>query len=241
MASIYNVGSKVDLRLVKNVETSNGIEKNYRTYKSKIFDILDDKQLKLAMPIEGRNVILLPLEETFEIFFYTPNGLYQAKGKVVSRLKENKLFTMIFELTTGIEKNQRREYFRYNCTIDVKYCPLTDYESTLMVEEEIEEVRGKRLDWKKGIIVDISGGGVRFTSGDEFSKGSYVMCKFTITYKRPRELCTIVKIIASEKKENRSDVYENRAMYITMSPDETEEIVRYIFEEERKSQKNRKS
>lgn len=242
MANIFKVGNKVDLRVVKREQTSNATERNYRTYKSKIYDILEDNKLKLAMPIEGGNVILFPLEQEFEIFFYTTNGLYQSKGKVIDRLKENNIFVLVIELTAPVEKNQRREYFRYSCTIDIKYDIVSEYESTLILQEEIEDARGKKIVWKKGIIVDISGGGIRFTSDEEFTRNSYVLCRFTlIINNRMKEFCTVTKIISSQKIENRNGQYESRAKYISMSPEETEEVVRYIFIEERKSQKNRKS
>jgi c-di-GMP-binding flagellar brake protein YcgR len=242
MTNIINVGNKVDLRVMKHEQTSVGIENNYRTYKSKIFDIIDDNTIKLAMPIEGGNVKLLPLEQIFEIFFYTTNGLYQSKGKIINRLKENNIFVMIFEMTTPIQKNQRREYFRYNCTIDVKYCKISEYESSLILVEEIEDVRNKKIVWEKGFIVDISGGGIRFTSSGEFNKNSYVLTKFNIVINhRMKEFCVVTKIISSEKIVNRNDQYENRGKYISMSPEETEQVVHYIFDEERKSRRNRKS
>lgn len=242
MSDVYNLGNKVDLRIVKFDETSAGRVKKFRTYKSKIYDILDENKLKLAMPIERGNVILLPTNQEYEIFFYTTNGLYQAQGKVIDRLKENNIFVFIFELTTSVKKNQRREYFRYSCTIDVKYCVVTEHESSLIYEEEIEDVRGRKLEWMDGIIADISGGGMRFTSSEEFENNTYILCKFTLIINgRIKEFCTIVKIISSEKILNKNGQFENRSKYISMSPADTEEVVRYIFAEERKSRKNRKS
>lgn len=242
MANIYNVGTKVDLRINKHEQTSNGIQDNYRTYKSKILDILENGQLKLAMPIEGGSVVLLPMEQSFEIFFYTLNGLYESRGKVVNRLKENNIFMLELELTAPVIKNQRREYFRYDCTIDIKFCPISEYETTLVIQEEIEDARGKRLEWKRGIIVDISGGGMRFTANEQLTKNAHVLCKFILTLNNiVKEYCTIIKIISSEKMENRERMYESRAKYISMSPEETEQVVHYIFQEQRKAQKNRKS
>jgi c-di-GMP-binding flagellar brake protein YcgR len=200
MANIISVGNKADLRIMKHRQTSDEIKKEYRTYKSKILDIIDDNTIKLSMPIEGGNIILLPLGESFEIYFYTPNGLYQSKGKVTNKLKENNIFVILFELTTPIKKNQRREFFRYHCTIDMKYCAISEYESSLMLLEEIEDARGMKLDWESGFIVDISGGGIRFTCQDEFLKDSYVLVKFNLMINhRMKEFSTIIKIISSEK------------------------------------------
>lgn len=242
MSNIINIGDKADLRIIKNKKVADEIEKGYRTYKSKILDIIDEDTIKLAMPIEGGNIVLLPLDGIFEIFFYTESGLYQSKGKVIERLKENNLFILIFEITQSIKKNQRREFYRFNCVIDMKYAKVTELESKMLVSEIIEEARGERIDWNEGFIVDISGGGVRFTTAEEFFKGSYVITNFCLMINhKMKQFSTIIKVISSEKILNRSGQYENRGKYISLTREETEEIVRYIFEEERKSRKNRKS
>lgn len=242
MSNIISIGDKVDLRIIKRSHVENNIEKDYRTYKSKVVDVVNDNTIKLAMPIEGGNIVLLPLEGVFDIFFYTNNGLYQSKGKVIERLKENNLFVFIFEMTQPIKKNQRREFYRYNCIIDMKYAIITESESKMILPEVIEEARGEKIKWKEGFIVDISGGGLRFTTNDEFAKSSYIIINFNLMINhRMKQYSTVIKIISSEKILNRSGQYENRGKYISLRKDEVEEIVRYIFEEERKSRKNRKS
>jgi hypothetical protein len=79
-------------------------------------------------------------------------------------------------------------------------------------------------------------------TGDKFLKNSYILAKFNLVINhRIKEFCIIIKIISSDKILNRSGQYESRGKFVSMSLLETEEIVRYIFEEERKSLKNRKS
>lgn len=242
MSNIIHVGDKADLRSLKRKKVGDEIEQEYRTFKSKILDIIDEDTIKLAMPIESGNIVLLPLDGIFEVFFYTDGGLYQSKGKVIERLKENNLFVFIFEITQPIKKNQRREFYRFSCVIDMKYAKVTELESKMLLPEVIEEARGERIDWQEGFIVDISGGGVRFTTSEEFLKDCYVITNFNLMINhRMKQFSTMIKVISSEKIINRSGQYENRGKYISLTKEETEEIVRYIFEEERKSRKNRKS
>lgn len=242
MPDIINIGDKVDLRIIKRTKVDNNIEKDYRTYKSKIVDLINENTVKLVMPIEGGNIVLLPLEGVFDIFFYTNNGLYQSKGKVIERLKENNLFVFIFEMTQPIKKNQRREFYRFNCIIDMKYASITESESKMILPEVIEEARGNKIKWSDGFIVDISGGGIRITTNNEFAKGSYIITNFNLMINHiMKQYSTVVKVISSEKILNRSGQYESRGKYISLRKEEIEEIVRYIFEEERKSRKNRKS
>lgn len=242
MSNIINVGDRVDLRILKQNKVSTEKEREYRAYKSQIVDIIDENIIKLVMPIEGGNIVLLPLQGIFDIFFYTNSGLYQSKGTVIERLKENNLFVFLFELTQPIKKNQRREFYRFNCIIDMKYAKVTDLESKMILPEVIEESRGSEIKWNEAFIVDISGGGIRFTSEDDFTKGSFIVANFNLMINhRMKQFSTIIKVVATEKILNRSGQYESRGKYISLRKDETEEIVRYIFEEERKSRKNRKS
>ena len=48
------------------------------------------------------------------------------------------------------------------------------------------------------------------------------------------------KVLAVRPSENRKGVYEHRVQYINMGTDDREEIIRYIFEEERKHRSNKK-
>lgn len=242
MSSVITIGDKVDLRTRKQIKEENPSEKEYRTYKSKILDMIDENTIKLAMPIESGNIVLLPLDGIFEIFFYTTNGLFQSKGKVIERAKENNLFVFVFEMTQPVVKNQRREFYRFSCIIDMKYTTITETESKMGFIENIEEARGEKIKWNEGFIVDISGGGIRFTTSEEFANNSFLIANFNLLINhRMKQFSTIIKVISCEKILNRNGQYENRGKYISLRKDETEEIVRYIFEEERKSRKNRKS
>lgn len=242
MLDIIKIGNKLDLRSVKREQIGSIIEKSYKMYKSRILDIIDDDTLRIAMPIEGGAVRVLPVDAVFEVFFYTNNGLYESKVKVIKRYKENNVYILEIEIVAPIVKNQRREFYRYNCIIDLKYSIISEEESEMPTIEHIEAAREKSLEWKDGFIVDISGGGIRFTSGEQIDSGNFLMVRFSlIVNHQMKQFEAMAKLISSEKILNRSGQYESRAKFVNLPKEETEEIVKYIFEEERKSRKNRKS
>lgn len=261
MDSLIKVGNKIDLCLANRKTLKTQLDDDNRIYKSKIYDIIDDTTIKAAIPIQEGKLVLLPLDSVYDIFFYTSAGLYECEGKVIERYKENNLFVMVLEILNPLKKNQRREYYRLSCTIDVKILPVTEQELKIggidqiisarieTCKEEIGDTREVSIFdeltmvvWEEGYIVDISGGGIRFTSGIQVEENSYIYTRFNLLIDGQIKQYTILtQAISSEKIVNRNNQYETRAKFIGVGRDNTEEIVRYIFEEERKSRKYRKS
>ena len=84
-------------------------------------------------------------------------------------------------------------------------------------------------------IVDISGGGIRFTMNSPLEKDSFVVVYFTLSMGgRTKEYEVVSKILACKEMENKRGYYEHRIQFINMSNDDREEIIKYIFEEERR-------
>ena len=83
MISKYiTVGDRIDIESVKRGEAGSTEKKIYR---SQVFDIESEDRIKGAMPMEQGRVILLPVDEEFNLCFYTPSGLFQCLGRVADR------------------------------------------------------------------------------------------------------------------------------------------------------------
>ena len=89
------------------------------------------------------------------------------------------------------------------------------------------------------ILIFISGIAEIFTgylNGDQYEEGSLIYCNYIlITQKGPKEYNLVGKVIESSKVDARQNTYEHRVQYVNMNANEREEIIRYIFEEERKN------
>jgi len=234
--SILKPGQRVELKAVRRSRNTEGEQKT-KVYSSKIFDVVNDDTIELMMPMEQTKLILLPVDAEYEVFFYTDNGLYECTVRITDRYKSNNIYLLLVELETNLQKYQRRDFYRYNCALDIEVRGLTKEEVDAF-ETGTKYQLPPGLPLIKGVIVDISGGGLRFVINQEFEKDSLVYCKYELFIhggvKNYDLTCRVlnVKEVASRKGE-----YEHRVQFINLDNDEREEIIQYIFEEERKNRR----
>ena len=141
------------------------------------------------------------------------------------------------ELTSNLRKYQRRDYYRFSCALEMG--------ARTLEEEEIQAVEEKAplelqpgLPLKRSVIVDISGGGLRFMSDQRYEPDSLVYCSYYLLKGGRKKKYEIVgKVLAVKQLENKPGTYEHRVEYYNLDVNVREEIIKYIFEEERKSRK----
>lgn len=234
------VGNRVELQAVKrlNLSDDNASEER-KVYSTKVYDIVSDERIELLMPMEQTKLILLPIDGEYELCFYTDNGLYQCLAKVVDRYRDNNIYVLALDLTTNLRKYQRREFYRFSCALEMN--------SRELLKEEIESLNQAHnalqpeLPLKRSVIVDISGGGLRFVSNLEYEKGSLILCNYNLVVDGAQKHYSLVgRVLSVEELENRPGVYEHRVQYINMDVDDREEIIKYIFNEERKNRHKEK-
>lgn len=236
LSKYIEVGAKLELQSVRRIrlDSKSGVEEVKKVYTSKVYDIISDERLEILMPMEQTKLILLPVDGEYDLCFYTDNGLYQCFAKVVDRYKDNNVYVLALDLTSNLRKFQRREYYRFSCALEM--------DSRELVEEEIESVNSHSsslqpgLPLKRSVVVDISGGGLRFVSNLKYDKNSLILCKYSLLIDgTPREYNLIGKVLDVTERENKPGMYEHRVQYVNMDVDEREEIIKYIFNEERKN------
>ena len=90
---------------------------------------------------------------------------------------------------------------------------------------------------KKGTIVDISGGGVRFVTNEQLEEGKAVLIIVMLqTQTGEKQYYLPGYILRSTKLLNRDNMYENRLKFIIHDDKIREEIIRYIFCRRKKKQ-----
>lgn len=239
-------GDKVDISFVQQLEHFEAKNALPKIYKSQVLDIKLDGNLEIAMPSEGGKLVLLPLGVRMEYTFYSRGGMYRAIGQVVERYKSENVYMLEIELKTQLEKYQRREFFRYPCLLDINYYVLTEEEAkaesgeSLFVqiresEESIERERAARA-------VDLSGGGIRFHTNIELESGQSALFEIHLENESLDKQYYIIGNIISCIKKSGPDgrYYETRAKFMIQDDSIREEIIRFIFEEERKTRQRGK-
>ncbi len=111
----------------------------------------------------------------------------------------------------------------------------------ISVKDTPDEFITPGLPLKQSVIVDISGGGLRFLSNHQYEPGSLIYINYCLLIKdKVKEYNLVGKVLAIKPSENRKGVYEHRVQYLNIGNEEREEIIRYIFEEERKHRSSKR-
>ena len=91
---------------------------------------------------------------------------------------------------------------------------------------------------QKSVVVDISGGGLRFVANFSYEEGNTIYCSYRLpgnaNDKEYEMLCNVLKVT---ELESRPGLFEHRIQYIYIDENSREDIIHFIFEEERKIRK----
>jgi len=229
-------GQRIDMKSLRRVRSSDG-ETQEKVYTTRIYDIVSEDTIELVMPMEQTKLILLPIDGEYEVFFYTENGLYECNVRIIDRYKSNNVYILLVELQTNLRKYQRRDFYRYSCALDL--------ESRNLTPEEIDAFKNSQaytaprgIPASKSTIVDISGGGLRFISQASFEVEHNIMCKYDLfIHGGVKGYEIICEVLGKRSLDNKPGFFEYRVRFLNLNNDEREEIIQYIFEEERKNRR----
>lgn len=228
-------GDRVDIQEVERSFKTGDSER--KIYPTSVYDVLSDERLELLMPMEQTKLILLPVDIEFDLCFYTKSGIYQCFAKIIERYKNNEVYILLLELSTNLRRHQRREFYRYNCILNMQSRKLTDEEFDIYEKRGVPPILkpDNHVLLEESTIVDISGGGVRFVSDSYYEQDTIICMSYHLIMNGKEKVYELLgKVLSSGEIENRKGQYEHRIQYVNIDNLEREEIIRFIFEEERK-------
>ncbi len=243
MKNVIQVGDKLDL---VQVDREEGQKK--KQYISQFIDFIEGDKAKIAMPMENLKVIPLSVGDKYAMSFHTASGLFQCQCEIEDRYKEGNVYILVVQFTSALEKCQRRQFYRLEGIIDSRYRVFSDEEERLIrklknddfVSEAARNACEKALEkvqeqWQDATITDISGGGVRFNSKQELPKEGKIYMDIPIRLNGEDMLMELkARIISTMPVFNRTGLYETRVEFIEIPMDDREDIVKYVFEQERR-------
>ena len=238
VSDVIRIGDRIEVRLVQQIKYQDGDEADI--YHSKVLDVKKNGNFEISMPIENGKLILLPLGVRFEFVFYTQAGsLYKSIGQVVERYKKDGFFMLEIQLNTPLEKFQRRRFFRCSCMQDFEFYVLNEEQKEMESADELykiltgEEFIGSAY---QGVMVDLSGGGMKFRSKHELNEDDKIMILLhLVNEKMDRQFNLIGNIVSCIEVQLAAKIlYECRVSFHIEEDEIREEIIRYIFEEERR-------
>ncbi len=230
LQEIISVGDRIEL--YKN-SSQDMTSTRSRRYLSQVLDFKDNDKAVIAMPIENSRIIPLDIGDKYRLCFFTKLGLYQCYSVVEDRYRIGSIYMVVVRMISDLEKFQRRQYYRLDCIKQISYYTISqeDYIDKIKLEDNVFG----NANYKEAIMIDISGGGCKFNAQELIPIDSRVIIKFTLELSKGLTLFQLLgKIVYSCEVANHQKTYENRVEFLDIKEEERENIVKFIFDEERR-------
>ena len=241
VTELLQIGNKIDICSLDKSEIKRTENGKLPILSSRLESVDNDGELTIQMPVYKGKIILLSLGSRYEMVFYTRKGLYRGVCQVTDRYKEDNLFMVKVALKSGLNKFQRREYFRLECILGMQAYELNRDEALTLNAESLKErlKDPEKLMTESGsVIVDISGGGIRFIGEKKYEEGDYLAVKTMLHNETiDQELTVVVLVVSCRQATPNMQRYETRAEFLHLGSKLREVIIKYIFDEDRKIRK----
>ncbi len=214
------VGNKVEVEIRLS---NNGINKKYS---SRVLDVLGNKNFVLDTIQRGDRIIELPKGSDCDFVIYTDEGIFRYEGQIIdfiSGTENGKKFNKsIIVLDDSGHKLQRRENFRFNCEIEMKFTEL----GTIGFG-----------DSNRGVIIDLSAGGVKFLSNIELKKGDNISIEVMLD---GNILFLSTQVIYIDDVDSDEFEYQYRCKFTDLLDTDKDIIIQYVLDVQRDALKKRK-
>jgi len=212
--SQLNIGDRVE---VKRIDTVKNMQ-----FTSQILDIVNEDILIISGPIHKTHIVPVRLDSTFEVTYIKEDkGRFMFNAVVVDRIVEG-IYKLKIKKTTKTIKFQERDFYRLSTSIKVnKVFNLLDKSDEKRIEEDC-------------VAKDISGGGIKILCNYNHSTEDIVNIKFNIDN---HEISSDGEIIRIEKSNNLGYIYELGIRFINLKNTDRDNIIRFIFEQQRKNRR----
>ncbi|WP_034452298.1 flagellar brake protein [Butyrivibrio sp. AE2032] len=229
-------GNRVELKATGKIWMDDD-SRTKHIYMSKLMDVTSDDRIEILMPFERGKIVLLPVDGEYSLCFYSTKGLYQCFAKIVDRYRSDNMYILVMDLTSELSKLQRREYYRFSCALELNSKVISKEEQEAF-EKNRKNLVDTGSDLQKSVVVDISGGGLRFVANFRYEEGSTIYASYRLpgsaSDKVYEMICNVLKV---QELESRPGLFEHRIQYIFIDENSREDIIHFIFEEERKIRK----
>jgi c-di-GMP-binding flagellar brake protein YcgR len=214
----FKIGTKLTLDIYDDL--GDLIE---REFVSQFEEANDAIEAYIAVPIVEGVIFAVRVGWKITVYMQEGNNIYRFFARVTERTRVDGRSIMRIRRLSDIDVAQRRQYYRFKCSVPLKYRIVADTKKT------------QDIPFISGTVADISGSGLCFNSSEELPIGSLIECVLDI---EPKQVLLIGKIARCVvKKTDDSDQMFNHEVGILFSEIEErnrELIVRFIFNEERR-------
>ncbi|WP_010236605.1 flagellar brake protein [Clostridium arbusti] len=192
---------------------------NDKVYKSNIQET-DKDYIGISIPICRGEYAPLNKDEKVTAVYYDDNNLYGFNTVVIGR-KMDRIPMILLAIPENIKKIQRRRFFRVSLIKDVSYLKVNKSISNSEFGSLIKDSK----DFKKALMLDLSGGGLRLKTPISFEKGDIIIIRIPFKKEDIFVLCNCIRVF----KDMDSNLYVSGFNFFNIDNKTQEKVVAYIF------------
>ncbi|HEY9059845.1 MAG TPA: PilZ domain-containing protein [Pseudobacteroides sp.] len=222
-AAELNPGTKLEIELLDF--SMAGIDPN-KLYISEFEWSEGEKVICVAAPIHEGRYLTVHSGTSMNLYINCKSEFYKVKATLIERLIKEGLPIYKLNIENDIEKIQRRQFFRFDCVLDIKCREV----------EMINNTAVPKSKFSNGLTRDISGGGTCLALVEGIEKGKYIECELQLSENKTIKFYgTIVR--SSKTESEGKNKYEAGVEFYNIDNRSRDAIISFIFEEQRKLRK----
>ena len=235
--------AKIKLYLAGEIVEDFADKNSFQLCAGRITNIVSDSEIEArlddgAFPDLKKNICYM-------LHIHVSQCVYRCTAYYHSMYTEDNQDYVCLEIVSPLEKIQRRMHQRVSChsRIAIKVLDKEQIQEILKTQNlQLMKTSVESGDGTEYSMVDISGGGIRFTTKQEIKFRDYLLVRFEILLRNEMITYHIPgQVVYSAPLPNEQESYDVRMKYIGISEAEREQIIQFVFQLERQAlQKHQK-
>lgn len=239
MAERVRLGATCEIR---PMDLTQDDKNKHIIYLSKVLMINEDGTVDLSVPTFMDEQVDLERNTRYSFLFIEENNFLEndktlkvAQGVFLQRIRiDNKPMAKI-RLVTDINKIQRRDFFRIGCRIDMFFQTISLRSEDFRRSDYIDLI-SENIDndaWKEGIILDISGGGMKFQTESPIIDLPYIYSTFLLNVNGKEKRIGVSGKVLSRQPVPRSLLCTHRVKFEPQASRAQNDILAYVYAKQR--------
>jgi len=204
-----------------------------QTYNGFVHEYIEDDFIMVNIANLCENAVASTLKKCV-ISFMFDGGIISFDADFIEMCKQDHLSLVRLKHNSEGERIYRREFLRCECSLPIRFAVVKDIASA----PEVEEDQPAAQQLSEGSAKDIGGGGMRFVTNTEVENGDTI--KFLLLLEG-EYLIIVGKILHKYKMSLSLAKFQYRVIFIDISPEDREKIVKFVFDEHKKAGNSEKN
>ncbi len=180
----------------------------------------------IAAPVSEGVIFPVRVGAYIDVYFENNSSYFTFKAKLIHRGLKDNIALLRIEARSEITRIQRRQFFRFECLVNVAY----------RVLEPANDEESDKIRYINTYTKDLSGGGIRMVTDERLEKNSIVECILSLGNEKTVKFKG--KIIRSTKIDlDWLNKFDNSITFHEIENKDREQIIRFIFAEQRRLRK----